>query len=420
MSYNIKKIDKDNKNKIEYANKIEKLELKILEILEQSGKSNQFFPSGKLDILNYMDNDIVLVAEDQEGEVIASIYLTKGQIPFSYNDLTKYFKKGDKFNDFVKQQYKTNEQYKKAMLDAYSLKLNAYKYAKSEIEKNEEIPINEQLLSQQNDEGYLNEKSKLRIDINSYMYEYISRLSSEEQILYDRFYWLTSEKISSELEKQIDECKIKDEDIIGYENLLRALEKEMLEEPKLSKNEYFNSNTSNTLEIDTYMTNPQIRQNGLARILAFKAIKAYMDEFFEGKNKEAFLCSTLHRQNLSSKYVSEFFGLTDNVYVERRPGINREVHIVRVTEKEYPMYIESIEDKIAVLYGYNPEGKYISKTIQLNILKEQLIYEQDELNRLLNDKTIVDEVDIDRKKKKIEKLKSEVNSLEKQIEVEEI
>ena len=43
-----------------------------------------------------------------------------------------------------------------------------------------------------------------------------------------------------------------------------------------------------------------------------------MEQFFENESEqEIFLCSTLHRDNLSSKYVSEFLGLTDSLYVKR-------------------------------------------------------------------------------------------------------
>ena len=46
-----------------------------------------------------------------------------------------------------------------------------------------------------------------------------------------------------------------------------------------------------------------------------------MEQFFDDESEqEIFLCSTLHRDNLSSKYVSEFFGLTDSLYVKRRDG----------------------------------------------------------------------------------------------------
>ena len=61
-----------------------------------------------------------------------------------------------------------------------------------------------------------------------------------------------------------------------------------------------------------------------------------MKQFFENESEqEIFLCSTLHRDNLSSKYVSEFFGLTDSLYVRRRDGRDREVHICRVGRDEY-------------------------------------------------------------------------------------
>lgn len=104
--------------------------------------------------------------------------------------------------------------------------------------------------------------------------------------------------------------------------------------------------------------------------------------FANPENKEIFLCSTLHRDNLSSKYVSEFFGLTDCLYVKRRQGGNREVHMCRIAREEVDQYLMSISDRLAVLYGYNPKGKRISQKVKIKVLEEQLSYEKKEYERL--------------------------------------
>ena len=72
---------------------------------------------------------------------------------------------------------------------------------------------------------------------------------------------------------------------------------------------------------------------------------------------EIYLCSTLHRDNLSSKYISEFFGLEDNIYLQRRQGRNREVHICKIDRKDYKNYLEKMQDKLILMYNYNPDNK---------------------------------------------------------------
>lgn len=160
---------------------------------------------------------------------------------------------------------------------------------------------------------------------------------------------------------------------------------QIFEEPKFDVEKYYSANTSNSIELDTYLTDPNSRRSGLARILVLAGIEKHMKEHFEKSNDdEIFLCSTLHRDNLSSKYVSEFFGLKDNLYVKRRDGRNRQVHICRVERKDYKKYLDHMKKKMAILYGYNPEHIPISKKEEVEILQEQLEYENAELERLQN------------------------------------
>lgn len=108
--------------------------------------------------------------------------------------------------------------------------------------------------------------------------------------------------------------------------------------------------------------------------------------FRNPQNAEIFLCSTLHRDNLSSKYVSEFFGLTDSLFVNRRQGRDREVHICRIQREEAMEYLTSMSNKLAVLYGYNPTQKHISEDVKRKVLTEQLEYERREHDRLVKAK----------------------------------
>lgn len=171
-----------------------------------------------------------------------------------------------------------------------------------------------------------------------------------------------------------------------YEEILNKGSLKIYEPPTFDETKYYTANTQNAIELDTYITNPSNRNIGAARIIVYEGIKKHMDKFFSNpQNNEIFLCSTLHRDNLSSKYVSEFFGLTDSLYVNRRKGRDREVHICEIKREQAMEYLTHMSDKLAVLYGYNPNQKDIKKVRQ-NILEEQLQYEEKECKRLVKAK----------------------------------
>ena len=51
-------------------------------------------------------------------------------------------------------------------------------------------------------------------------------------------------------------------------------------------------------------------------------------------------------------------------------------------KEDVPNYIEQMEKKVAVLYGYNPSNIKVSEEERRQIIQEQIKYETDELNRL--------------------------------------
>lgn len=230
------------------------------------------------------------------------------------------------------------------------------------------------------------EKSILREKLNIYMSEYVERYDKEHpeknaKENYERFYWITAKDVMKVFGKE--DYKPKDYDQIEYQTILEKGPLEIYEKPNFDITKYYDAKTSNSIELDTYLTDPDDRREGLARMIVLEGIEKHMNRHFEDENnKEIFLCSTLHRNNLSSKYVSEFFGLTDSLYVKRRDGRNREVHICRVDRANYKKYLEHQRKKIVVLYGYNPKNLEISKDEELNILKEQFGYEKKEYERL--------------------------------------
>ena len=121
----IKEINEDNQK---YIPKIAELEDIILVQMENNGQVGQFFPTGEDDIREYAlsDNNYVFAAIDERtDDVAAAVYITQGQMPFTYNDLTKYFKFGEDYKTFVRNQYSSKEEYLSAMTNAYVKKIQA-------------------------------------------------------------------------------------------------------------------------------------------------------------------------------------------------------------------------------------------------------------------------------------------------------
>lgn len=439
---NFKTVEITLENEKNFLEQIANLEQAVLKNMESNGQQGLLFPTGKEGISEYVHSkeNTVLVIVDENNKVLASTYITQGQKAFTYNDITKYFKCGSEYQKYVKQSYKSQQEYQRDMLDIYEIKIKAFKYAANKVleqfpQYNGDITLFlKHELEEEN--NHFHEKSELREMLNMYMSSYID---SKEELIpgikekYEKFYWITAEEISQEFGKNINSNA---ENIKGYESYTKIQKEDkeykdilkqgplvIYEQPDFDISQYYTANTQNAVELDTYITDPNDRRAGLARILLLDGIKKHMNRHFENSDsQEIFLCSTLHRDNLSSKYVSEFFGLKDNLYVKRRDGRNREVHICNVAREDKDKYLEHMEKKIAVLYNYNPNNIKILQQEKLEIYKEQLEYETNELNRINTFKMqqgrkYKGEIDYSQSKiNKIDLLKSKYNAIKKQIE----
>lgn len=385
-------LTKENEN--QYLEQIAQLEQTVLQNMKQEGRDGQLFATGKEDISEYVHSqeNTVIVATDERERVEAAAYITQGQKPFTYNDITKYFKYGKKYDQYVKSQYDSEQAYKKDLLEIYAIKIQAFQQAKARVllEHPEEQDIHAFINKEIQENGF-HEKSELREKINSYMSEYIINNDGKDvENMYEKFYWTTSKDVAREFGKNIsslDEKFVEYEQFIQaqseYEEILQNGQLKIYEEPVFDEQKYFSANTQNSIELDTYLTSPNSRNSGTARIIVYEGIKKHMERHFKNpQNQEIFLCSTLHRDNLPSKYVSEFFGLTDSLYVNRRQGRDREVHICKISRERAMEYLTQISDKLAVLYGYNPNQKHISESMIRRVLQEQLEYEKREHERL--------------------------------------
>ena len=427
----VKVIELTKKNEKQYLDQIVELEQITLEAMKKEGREGQLFATGKEDISEYVhsDENSVIVAVNEKGKVEAATYITQGQKPFTYNDITKYFKYGEQYKQYVKAQYKNEQAYRKDILEMYQIKLQAFKYAKDRVLKEhpEKVGIKEWLNTEMKENDY-HEKSELREKINQYMSQYIiDKYDLDIQKKYEKFYWINAEDISKELKKEISNPNEKLQEYEGfiqaeYEEILKQGKLKIYENPEFDTKKYYSANTNNAIELDTYITLPKDRNSGLARIIVYEGIKKHIEEHFRNpNNSEIFLCSTLHRDNLSSKYVSEFFGLKDSLYVNRRKGRDREVHITKIPREQAMEYLTSMSDKLAVLYGYNPQDKHISESIKKKVLEEQLKYEENEHNRLIKAKTInkkfngINAKFIDSKLQKIKRLKEQIKQIERNV-----
>ena len=424
-----KVVELTKENESAYLDQVAELEQIVLQAMKKEGRDGQLFPTGKEDISGYIHSteNTVMVALNEKGKVESAAYITQGQKPFTYNDITKYFKYGPNYKSYVKSQYSNPDEYKKMMLEMYKIKLLAFQYAKRKIlEEHPEMPSLHEYLQHELQENDFHEKSELREKVNEYMAEYISlNFDQDVQNKYEQFYWITADDISQEFGKSIDNLN---EQVKEYEEYMKhqkeyeeILDKgglKIYESPAFDETRYYTATTQNAIELDTYITNPNNRNVGSARIIVYEGIKKHMERFFSNpQNKEIFLCSTLHRDNLSSKYVSEFFGLKDSLYVNRRQGRDREVHICKIEREQAMEYLTHMSDKLAVLYGYNPNQKYISPKVRKSILQEQLEYEERERKRLVKARAIDQKFKginvrfIREKERKIVKLKQELQEV---------
>lgn len=397
MNYRILELTKENESN--YLDQVAQLEEVVLDKMEKEGRVGQLFTTGRDDISDYIhsENNTVMVATDLSGKVLSAAYITQGQKFFTYNDITKYFKFGNKYKQAVRESYSDIKQYKDDLLSTYALKVRAFEDAKLRIlAEHPEFKNIQDFLSKEMAENGFHEKSELREKINQYMAEFIDdNCDSTAKKKYEHFYWFMAFDICSEFGGSLDSLKDRIADYekfmqsqIDYESILKKSGLKIYEIPNFDVSKYYSANPDNSIEIDTYLTSPSIRSFGMARIIVYEGIKKHIERHFrDPNNQEIFLCSTLHRDNLPSKYVSEFFGLTDSLYVNRRQGRDREVHICKISRDDAMKYLSSMADKLAVLYGYNPNDVSISYDVREKVLREQILYERNELKRLQSCRT---------------------------------
>ena len=164
--------------------------------------------------------------------------------------------------------------------------------------------ITEFIESELQSENQFDEKSPLREKVNIYMSEHLKKEqkrtgNADLMKQYEQFYWMNAEDIGKIYGKEINMENLKNQDVLDYEKIieLQREHQEILtkgslriyEEPTINQEQYYSANTENSVEIDTYITDPNKRHNGTARALVYEGIKKHINKFLKNpQNKEIF------------------------------------------------------------------------------------------------------------------------------------
>lgn len=337
-------------NWLAYKNKMLELEDDVKSDMVQKGIGNLFFTTGE-DIQEYAEDPRhhVFVLEDDLGNLVSQVYIigASSHIQGDYADLPKYFTMSDGFQTYLKEDvYSSEKEYRKAKNQVYTYKLKAFRYALQKIYGSVDTKkFNNELNEALNSNTHFDERTKLRRDINRYMSKYIKKIGASE--LYRQFYYVES--------AEVDDI-IADEVVASYDEFLEASKINVygnyLQDPSL----YYKANVDNTIELDTYITDPNARQAGAAKILSFVGLSKTINEFFDkSKSDELYLSITLHKDNYLSENVAHFFGFQDYIDLERRSGIDRHVYMKLLTRSTYQDYLTELSKKISYFYNYGYE-----------------------------------------------------------------
>ena len=336
-------------NWFSYKERMLNLEKRVKDDMLQKGIGDLFFTTGE-DIKDYVCDfrHHVYVMEDDNGNLISQVYIvgSSSHIQGDYADLPKYFTAGDDYQEYLKKYvYKNEKEYEKTKEKFYDYKIKAFIYAIKQIYGSLNIhKFNQDLLKEINSDTHFDERTLLRRDINRYMSEYMKKINASE--LYRQFYFITSNETnicSNEICDSYDKFLLASKiNIYGYHVQNMSL--------------YYDATVDNTIELDTYITSPEARKKGAAKILSYVGLSKTIEEFFQNSDSNIlYLSITLHKDNYLSENVANFFGFEDYIDLERRSGIDRHVCMKRLTRDDYKLYLKDLSKKLSYFYDYGDE-----------------------------------------------------------------
>lgn len=370
---NIIEITKNNW--LHYKNQMLNLENKVKNDMVKQGIGDLFFTTGE-DIKEYVDDlrHHVYVMVDDTDKVLAQTYLigSGSHIQGDYSDLPKYFTMGEDFLQYVRlNKYSNAKEFMHVGKSVYLAKLYAFKYAIKKIYGSLDIDkFMQDLEKEKNSETHFDERTSLRRNLNKYMSQFMNDHGMEE--LYRQFY-----NIDSTFAEYTNDIKLSN----AYDSFLEASKITVYGKKMDNPEEYYEANVYNTIEVDTYITDPEARRSGSAKILSTIALNKTINEFFNNNESDVlYLSVTLHKDNYLSENVANFLGFKDYIDLERRATIERKAYMKRIDRSTYKDYLKYLDKKLTYFYGYGNES----------LTNEEI--EFFELEKSIHNQEIVDEI----------------------------
>ena len=344
-------VEVTEKNWEHYKTQMLNLETKVKNDMIKQGIGDLFFTTGE-EIKDYAvdPRHHVYVMVDEQDKVLAQTYLigAGSHIQGDYADLPKYFTMGEDFLQYVKlKKYNVDDNHFKMLAsNVYKIKLHAFKYALEKIYGSVDInKFVDDLEKEKSSETHFDERTPLRRQLNKYMSEKMNALNMEE--LYRQFQTVDSKFV--EYTGELDVAN-------AYDSFLEASKVTVYGKQIENPEEYFETNVYNTIEVDTYITDPDVRRKGSAKIMSTIALNKTITEFFDNNKSDIlYLSITLHKDNYLSENVASFLGFKDYIDLERRANIERKAYMKRIDRATYKEYLNYLNKKLKYFYDYGDE-----------------------------------------------------------------
>ena len=344
-------VEVTEKNWEQYKAQMLNLETKVKNNMIKQGVGDMFFTTGE-EIGDYAADPRhhVYAMIDEQNNLISQAYIigAGSHIQGDYADLAKYFTMEENFLSYLKTVKYNNDDSKFKLIakNVYKIKLYAFKYALEQIYGSVNIEkFVKDLEEAKNSRTHFDEATKLRRNIIKYMASKMNALNMQE--LYRQFYTIDSNFADYKDEQEI---------ATAYDLYLNA-SKIVVYDKKVEKpEEYFEADVYNTIEVDTYLTDPDCGKKGAAKITTTVALNKTITEFFENSKSDVlYLSITLHKDNYLSENVASFLGFKDYFDIERVSNIERKAYMKRIDRATYKEYLNYLNKKLKYFYGYGDE-----------------------------------------------------------------
>ncbi len=386
MNIKVIKLNKDNIK--DYPNQIFKLGEKIKEDNALNGKAGQFFGTSEDSIKRYVessDNEVFVAINDLD-EVVGYCF-TNLNVPQNTNsDYTKYFHSTIDYKNYLANNFSDIEEYNRYVTKEYLRKIIIFDRKAKEITEDPEKNKNgfdiASFIKNQVENNTFYENNFLRRVLNIEMSKEYSKLDMTTEFA-QIFYYSINDVDKNLLEEMYKETGYNvplDTLISNYELFLKFQEPNFIEQPNFNLESYYDVESKNALEINTYAVRSDYRSKGLGKILTYETLKAMLDTYFSSSTmNEVYLVSTIHNSNTNSQGVLESFEVNDYLYVERMKNLNRRVYIHKISKEDLLDFLYDIELELLLEYNYYSENF----GVDLISMQERIYAKIDNYNALI-------------------------------------